>query len=162
MLGVAPLFDGVRLMTRTHPNWAFYNLSHDPLYKAGKFPLPGCELRRLQRLYRSGVQFDAMYVAHELPADFRPSQDKLELSLFVPVPPAIAIRLADGLGRSANGIVSTCLALTGKPLAIMASAGAGVATVLLDPVLMGVVVPPGVNPDPDVPAVWFLLAAWRW
>lgn len=162
MLGVAPLFDEVRLITRTRPNWALYNLSHDPLYKTGKFPLPARDLRRLKHLYYAGIQFDAMYVAHELPLDFQPGQDNLEMSLFVPAPPVFATHLAEHLGHAANRIVSACLALTGKPFAILASAGASAAAVLRDPILMGVVIPPGTNPDPGVPAVWFLLAAWRW
>ena len=73
VLGAAPLFDVVRLVTRTRPNWALYNLSHDPLYNTGKFPIPARDLHRLQRLYRAGIQFEAMSVAHELPADCRPS-----------------------------------------------------------------------------------------
>jgi len=162
MLGVAPLFDGVRLVTRTRPNWALYNLSQDPLYLAGKFPIPRRDLHRLQQMKRAGIQFDVLYLAHELPADFCAGQDRLELSLFVPQPPLAATRLAEGLGRGADGIVSTCLALTVKPLGVLASAGAGVAAVLRDPVLMGTVLPEGVDPEAGMPAVWFLLAAWRW
>jgi len=109
LLGIAPLFDGVRLITRTNPNWALYNLSHDPLYRSSKFPIPARDLWRLQRLYRSGIQFDALYVAHELPPDFRPGYDALDLSLFVPAPPAFATRLAEHLGHAADGIMSTCL-----------------------------------------------------
>jgi hypothetical protein len=56
----------------------------------------------------------------------------------------------------------TCLALAGKPFAVVASSEQIVAAVLRDPILMGAIVPPGVSPDPDVPAVWFLLAAWSW
>jgi hypothetical protein len=162
VLGTAPLFDGVRLINRTTPNWAVYNLSHDPLFQNGSFPVPGRDLRRLQRMYRSGIQFDAIYMAHELPPDFRPGVDELELSLFVPTPPEKATRLADRLGRTSEGIVSTCLAVAGKPFTLLTAAGATAVAVLRDPILMGTVVPAGANPDPGIPAVWFLLAAWRW
>ena len=162
LLGPAPLFDGVRLIIRTRPAWALYNLSSDPIFEQGAFPLPARDLRRLQRMYMAGIQFDALAVAHELPETFRLGNDQLELSLFIPAPPPAATRLAAGLGRLANGILSSCLAMAGKPLAVMASAGEGIAAVLRDPVLLGAIIPPGVNPVEGTPAIWYLLAAWRW
>ena len=162
LLGRAPLFDGVKLIANTRPAWALYNLSQDPVYKQGRFPLPARDLRRLQRINKAGIHFEALAVAHELPATFRPGYDKLDPCLFIPAPPANATRLAAGLGTLADGMLSTCLAVMGKPLTFMAPAAAAVAAVLLDPILMGAVVPLGVDPQEGVPALWYLLAAWRW
>ena len=162
ILGSAPLFDDTKLMTRTRPAWAYYNLRRDPLYLAGRFPIPAQHLRQLRRMEKAGIQFDAFYVAHELPSDFRPEQDALTLNVLQPAPPAQALRLADDLGLAADRILSVCASLAGVPFALLATAGSGVSAILRDPVLLGALVPPGVDPDPGVPAIWFLLAAWRW
>ena len=162
ILGSAPLFDGSKLVTRTTPNWALYNLSQDPLWQNGKFPIPVKHLQRLNTLYRGGVEFDALYVAHELPMDFQPDHDRLELSLVEPPPPATAMRLAHGLGLATDSILATYAAAIRKPFKTLAVASTTGFAVLRDPVLMGAVIPPGVNPEAGVSAVWFLLAAWRW
>lgn len=162
VLGSAPLFDGAKLATRVKPNWALYNLSQDPLWQTGKFPVPIKHLRRLNTLYRGGIEFDALYAAHELPMDFQADHDRLELSLIEPPPPATAVRLAHGLGFATDGILATYAAAIRKPIKALAVASTSGFAILRDPVIMGAVIPPGVNPEPGVPAVWFLLAAWRW
>lgn len=162
VLGAAPLFDGLKLVTSTTPAWALYNLSHDPLWQTGSFPIPAKHLRRLRRLYRAGAEFDALYVAHELPPDFRPEQEHLELSLVAPPPPVAATRLSQRLGRTTDGILALYAATLGKSIKVLALTGAAGLLLLRDPILMGTVIPPGINPEPGVPAVWFLLAAWRW
>jgi hypothetical protein len=162
VLGNAPLFNGVKLVTRTTPNWALYNLSHDPVWQSGKFPIPMKHLWRLNRLYRGGIEFDALYVAHELPLDFRPDHDRLELGLVEPPPPTTALRVAEVLGRTTDGILTLYAATIRKPIKALAIASATGLAILRDPVLMGAVIPPGTNPESGVPAVWFLLAAWKW
>jgi hypothetical protein len=162
ILGTNPLFDGVKLVTRTTPNWAFYNLSHDPLWKSGKFPIPRRHLRNLNRLYRGGVEFDALYVAHELPVDFDHENDRLEPGLIEPAPPKAALGLAQRFGVAADGIVAMYAAAIRQPIQTLAVIGTHGSAILRDPILMGAVIPPGVNPEEGVPAVWFLLAAWRW
>ncbi len=161
-LGSAPLFDGAKLVTRTNPNWALYNLSQDPLWQTGKFPIPVKHLRRLNTLYRGGIEFDVLYAAHELPMNFQADHERLELSLIVPPPPATAVRLAHGLGFATDSILAAYAAAIRKPIKALAVAGTTGFAILRDPVLMGAVIPPGVNPESGVPAVWFLLAAWRW
>lgn len=162
VLGVNPLFDHVKLVTHTTPNWAVYNLSHDPLWQTGKFPIPLHHVRRLKRLYRGGIEFDALYVAHELPMDFDHKNDRLELGLIKPSPPKNALQLAQKLGVATDGIVSIFAAAIRKPFQSLVVAGNHASAILRDPILMGAIIQPGVNPDEGVPAVWFLLAAWRW
>lgn len=161
-LGVAPLFEDVQLIKRTRPNWALYNVYHDPLWKTGYFPIPRADLRRLHRLYRNGIEFDALYVAHELPLDFNPVTDHLELSLIKPAPPEASTQLARNFGAVSDAVVATYAAVLRKPVHALAAAGKSRTALLTDPILMGAIVPPGTNPEPGVQAVWFLLAAWRW
>lgn len=162
ILGINPLFDGVKLVTHTTPNWAFYNLSHDPLWRSDRFPIPRQHLQRLNRLYQGGVEFDAMYVAHELPIDFDHENDRLELSLIEPTPPKAAMQLAQTFGVATEVIVSAYSAVIRKPIQTLAAVSHNGSVILRDPILMGALIPPGVNPEEGVPAVWFLLAAWRW
>lgn len=162
ILGQAPLFDDYKLVTHTAPNWVIYNLSHDPLWKNGKFPIPLIHLERLKHLYRRGIEFDALYVAHELPLDFCSDSDPLELSLVKPAPPIIATRLSEGLGLAADSILATYARAIKVPVKGLAIAGATGLAILRDPVLIGAIIPPATNPQVGVPAIWFLLAAWRW
>ena len=162
ILGTNPLFDGVKLITNTTPNWALYNLSHDPLWQAGKFPIPRQHLWRLNQLYRGGIEFDALYVAHELPADFNYKNDHLELRFIKPSPPKTALQLAQKFGVTTDVIVSIYAAAIRKPIQALTVAVNNASVILRDPILMGTIIPPGVNPDEGVPAVWFLLAVWRW
>ncbi|HLO13657.1 MAG TPA: hypothetical protein VK206_02435 [Anaerolineales bacterium] len=161
-LGIAPLFEEVKLITQTRPNWAFYNVQHDPLWQRGHFPIPRKHLHRLNQLYRNGIEFDALYIAHELPPEFDSETDHLELSLIEPEPPQKSIRLAQGFGVVSDGIVATYGAVIRKPVRGLAAISKIGAKILLDPILMGALVPPGVNPEEGVQAAWFLLAAWRW
>lgn len=161
-LGVAPLFEDVKLLTQTRPNWAFYNVSHDPLWQTGRFPIPRRHLRRLKRLYHGGIEFDALYVAHELPPDFDPETDYLDLSLIEPAPSEGSIRLARTFGVVSDAVVKTYAATVRKPVQALAAARRTDLALLTDPILMGAIVSPGVNPEPGMQAMWFLLAAWRW
>jgi hypothetical protein len=162
VLGTNPLFAGVKLVTCTTPNWAFYNLSNDPLWQSGNFPIPHKHLRRLNRLYRGGIEFDALYTAHELPINFNHEIDRLELDLIEPDPPLAALRLAQRFGGATDSIVAMYATAIRKPIQALTFAGNKASSLLRDPILMGAVIPPKVNPEEGVPAVWFLLAAWRW
>jgi hypothetical protein len=162
MLGFKPLFDGVKVLSQASPAWALYNLSRDPLWISGRFPIPARHLLRLYILHYAGIEFDALYVAHELPLDFLPGSQSLECSLIAPGPPALATELSHHLGHATDRIVSAYAHVIRKPIRAMALQGATGLAILRDPVLLGAVIPRRTNPEPGVPAAWFLLAAWRW
>lgn len=162
ILAAKPLVDRFELVTKTTPYWVLYNLAYDPLWKEGAFPVPMEHLQRLQILYRAGVEFDALYVAHELPLDFQPHQDKLDSQVLAPAPPVVATKLSHHLGVATDGLLKLCAAAIRKPVKMLAGGTAATLELLRDPILMGTVISPGSNPEAGVPAVWFLLAAWRW
>lgn len=162
VLGTAPLFEDVKLVTQTRPNWAFYNVCHDPLWQTGRFPIPRRHLHHLKGLYNSGIEFDALYVAHELPPDFDPEADHLDLSLIEPAPSNRSVKLAHTVGVVSDAVVKTYATVVRKPIQMLAAARENGVALLTDPILMGALVSPGVNPEPGVQAMWFLLAAWRW
>jgi hypothetical protein len=94
--------------------------------------------------------------------DFDHENDPLEPGLIEPAPPKAALQLAQKFGVAADYIVSMYATAIRKPVQALTDLGNNASTILRDPILMGVIIPPGVNPDEGVPAVWFLLAAWRW
>jgi hypothetical protein len=73
-----------------------------------------------------------------------------------------ATRLAQRFGVVTDAIVTTYAAAVRKPIQALATVGGTSMALLTDPILMGALVPPGVNPEEGVQAAWFLLAAWRW
>lgn len=190
-VGVAPLFDEPRLYRGADSDWLFGPAATDPQVTAGSFPIPDAQLRFLRELVDQGIDFPAVYIAHELdPArtasilgvsdttkpgsavalttgEPRLSADKVAALVGLPPAPLSATRQATRLGQVAE-LVGTTLA---KAVPIMLAAGAlplmiGSAAVVglaacLDPIVIGAVTADG-NTEMDTPAAWFVLARWQW
>ena len=53
-------------------DWALMDVNQDPLYQSGRLTVPTDFLARLQKIEDTGVGFDALWIAHELPkGDFQ-------------------------------------------------------------------------------------------
>jgi len=164
-LGIMPIFAGHRVYPGRRFDWVIVNLAEDPLFQdPDGFPVPTRMLEELRRIRQSGVDFDALYVAHEVPKGRISERAALTTEMLAPPPPRAVQELSDRLGTMGRALWT----LATLPVAASAVAGgliaAGTAGVLgvvgLDPILLGVVVELGHLVVPGEPAAWFYLGHW--
>lgn len=162
LIGRAPLFDGTRLIQAPSSVWGLMNLSDDPLWQSGRYPVPSRVLRRLQRYHYAGIEFDLLYAAHELPLDKWHTGEPISLDSLLPPAPRTEQKISQGLGIATYAILTTLL----MPFKMAGIAAATVNTIatysLNDPVLLGVLIPSERGPEPGVSGMWFVLGAWVW
>jgi hypothetical protein len=182
-LGVQPLFHETRLYPGPEHSWVLAPAQDDPLVRRRELAIPGRELRTLARLVEAGLDFPAVYVAHEVPTArlararlpehvrVQPggfaSLDLLASQRLVdPVPvPARTARIARHLGTGAGALLKV-LGL-GVPVAgaiagaTVSAGGAGLRALALDPMVLGAWTLDR-RAHPGSPAAWFVLARWLW
>jgi hypothetical protein len=183
-LGSHPLFPETRLYPGPVTSWVLAPAYDDPLVRRGEMAVPKPELRILARLLKAGLDFPAVYVAHEvptdrlaragLPSDLRVLQPGSFATLDVaasqrlvdqvPVPARTA-RVARQLGTGAGTLLKLLgLAVPAASAVVGATASAGAAAMrmlALDPMVLGAWTLDR-RTDPGTPAVWFVLARWLW
>jgi hypothetical protein len=182
-LGVLPLFDETRLYPGPERSWVLAPANDDPLVRRRELAIPGRELRALARLLQAGLDFPAVYVAHELPTArltrvLLPEQVSVQPGGFAsldllasqrlvdPVPvSAGTARVARRLGTGAGAVLkvlglgaSVAGAVTGTAVTTGAAAMRALA---LDPMVLGAWTLDG-HDRPGTPAAWFVLARWLW
>jgi hypothetical protein len=182
-LGVQPLFDETRLYPGPERSWVLAPANDDPLVRRRELAIPGRELRTLARLLESGLDFPAVYVAHEVPTarlarvrlpgqvGIQPggfaSLDLLASQRLVdPVPvPAGTARIARRLGIGAGAVLKVLglgVPVAGAIAGAVASAGStGLRALALDPMVLGAWTLDR-RAVPGSPAAWFVLARWLW
>ncbi len=148
--------------------WVVTDAETDPQLRQQQFVMPDHVVSKLERLVELGVEFDRLFVAHELPegslsADVQ-TIDPTKLATLIPEPPPSertrrALRIATSAARvSLGGVVAPVVIAGLAPVA--AAAALGAATAGLDPALLGVVSASG-RARTDELSVWFLIEAWR-
>jgi hypothetical protein len=158
----APLFAGQRLIAGKRSDWLLVNLAEDPLFHdPDGFPVPGSVLKQIRAIAMAGVDFDALYVAHELPLGIARPGRLITREQLAPPASTTALRRARALG----GVSAALWSAFAAPLRLLSRLGAAGATsadapTRLDPVLFGVIVAPGSTPAPGVPATWYYIAHW--
>jgi hypothetical protein len=182
-LGVQPLFGETRLYPGPERSWVLAPADDDPMVRRGELAIPGRELRALARLLEAGLDFPAVYVAHEVPTarlaraglpgrarvrpgGFAPLDLLASQRLVEPVPvPARTARAARRLGTGAGAVLKV-LGL-GAPVAgaiagaTVSAGGAALRALALDPMVLGAWTLDR-RTAPGSPAAWFVLATWLW
>lgn len=177
LVGAAPALHGTHLFRGTETDWALVNMAQDPLYTHGQMSLPEIVKRDLSRYLRAGLNFEAVYVAHEIEAGKLNPGQPLTLDVIAPPPSRGFARRADalsngvqgmwrGLGKAAVGAAKGF----GDVLAAGASIGAAGAAstafvstaVSYDPILFGLHVDRGVVVNGRPLALWYYLTHWNW
>jgi hypothetical protein len=183
-LGVQPLFAETRLYTGPDRSWVLAPAGDDPLVRRRELAIPRPELRALARLLEAGLDFPAVYLAHEVPttrlagADLARRTAALQPGGFasldlhasqrlvdpVPVPPRTA-RVARRLGAGAGALLKVLglgVPVVGTVAGATVSAGsAAMRALALDPMVLGAWTLDR-RADPGAPAAWFVLARWLW
>jgi hypothetical protein len=172
-LGSQPIFPETRLYPGPETSWVLAPANDDPL-----------QLRVLARLLEAGLNFPAVYVAHEIPTarlvraglpsdvrvlepgSFRTFDVVASQRLVDPVPvPARTAKAARHLGAGAGALLKLLgLAVPAAGVLVGATASAGTSAIralALDPMVLGAWTVDR-RTDPGTLAAWFVLARWLW
>jgi hypothetical protein len=179
-LGTMPLFDGHRVYRGQEHDWGLMQLEEDPLYQSRDgYPMPTQVGELLAQILLAGINFDAIYVAHEVEKGALVEGKPMDpLALIPPPAPSVQKRsrqlgwLADKLFKVATApllaLTAASLALTSAGVvaaaagAVGAAASGVVAVRLLDPVVFGVIGRTGRELGAGEMGCWFYLAHWRY
>lgn len=164
-LGTMPLFAEHRVYEGEERDWVMMPLAQDPLFAQTKaYPVPATVLTGLRQINRSGVAFDAIYVAHEVEKGAVVEGQAVSLEAVAPPPPERVQQLSKRLGRVAHTLFTVALAplFAWSAASVALASAVAAAPLILDPVLLGVVVEPGAAPVAGQLACWFYLAHWRY
>lgn len=174
-LGVTPLFLGHRVYRALTCEWVLTPVAEDPLYHdRDGYPIPRAILRHLKAIQRAGIEFDALYVAHEVERGVVREGGPIPLEAIMPPPPRAVQEVSRKLGNAAGiawEIAAAPLAVSAMACGAMVAAGlvalplvaaAASMCAMGDPILFGAVVAPGKPVRVGEPAAWFLLAAWNY
>jgi hypothetical protein len=174
-LGTMPLFAGPRLYEGQLSDWVLVNLAEDPLFHdRDGFPVPRLILEHLCAIDTAGIEFDALYVAHETEKGAIKLREPLTRESLLPPPPQAVAQLSDRLGRVGEAVwvvaatplvlatVGTTAMASGALVAASVVAMAAAACMTGDPIVLGTVVAPGRPVRVGEPACWFVLGAWNY
>lgn len=187
-LGTRPVPARTELYPGREADWALMSLSGDPLFYSNgrRLVVPAAVKRDIDRALEAGIDFDALFIAHELPAGLvRPGQP-IPLDLVAPPPPPEMQRYAERTGeRSAKvcrmagqvvlTVAATSLGLIRGAVKAASSAARETATglgraalaisssnVYRDPILFGVNLT-GERVGLGEPiGLWYYLTHWYW
>jgi len=172
-LGRAPVFGGTRVFRGGVSDWALLSLAEDPMLKAagGRLIVPRRVAGEIRRLLASGVRFDAVYIAHEVPPGSADDGLGGAGGTAVPPPHPEAVGRAAADGRRATALWRLLVSAASAVTRIAAGAARRAAEVPVrssspadgpDPVLFGVQVAPGQPVRDGVEADWYVLSRWNW
>lgn len=161
----APLFTGTMTFPGQERDWLLMPLAEDPAWNAKDgYPLPGGIIAQLRQLKEAQLDFDTIYVAHEVPklAGYLLGPAERASHLAPPVSTKAQSRAA-ALGTAAATLVKAAVApalLTG----VVSVAAAAAASVLvgMDPILFGVIADSKDEMAPGSAAAWVYLCHWNW
>jgi len=164
-LGTMLLFSGHRVYPGQRRDWVMINVAEDPLFNdRDGFPVPGRVLQQLRTIEKSGLNFNAIYAAHEVERGAVREGEPINVVALLPPPPRTTQRLSRWFGRVGLGLWSAATLPLGLSIVIGSLLVTGLRTsaniAVLDPILLGAIVSPGRPVVPGEQAVWFYLAHW--
>jgi hypothetical protein len=185
-LGFHKVFDNLLLIEKEKSDWVVMPLEQDPLFEK-KFPVPFEALKRLERISEGGIDFNLLYVAHEIKKGSIKEGSYQELKAVLAPPPPLEIEeFSEMLGGKAYSLLKITFSLVEKSF----SAGLKASNRLLVgssrkaskiieegkernrerlkarrhnfcPMILGVITKDQ-KPKKGDPGFFFLLGAWRW
>jgi hypothetical protein len=174
-LGLGPVSDDVRVFSGDNCDVVLMNLAEDPLYKTcgNKFPMPMRVSKAVKKITRLGLDFDALYIAHEIPPGIIKTGETIPSELLMPPVPQKASARVDKLNSvtarwwTAVGMTMAMIARITSDLAIAAvmaplAVGAmALAPTGRDPWLLGVNFAQSRSHQNNL-GFWYSIAQWTW
>lgn len=159
----APIPSGPQLYRGESTEVVVISAADDPLFTdPDGFPMPKKNLDDLRRIQAAGIQFDDIWVAHELPLGTVQRGSPLTAEMLAPPTSRQAAETSHRLGK-VGGMLWKMAAfplLIAGGLAV--AAAAPVAAIGLDPIIFGLRVTPGRRAVVGEAAAWVMLTAWAW
>ncbi|MDH7489005.1 MAG: hypothetical protein QHH80_05805 [Anaerolineae bacterium] len=171
-LGYAPVFSGQRVYHGRDCDWAMMHVGDDPVFRlhGQRLYAPKPVRAHLEKITEAGIEFDAIFIAREIPAGSVKPGEPIPLELLIPPPHPEARERLNTFERAAMNwwnFVAKVLTATARGIAAgavaVAAAGAGVgALAALDPVLFGVQFDATWHTDGHPIGMWYYLTHWDW
>lgn len=175
-IGTMPLFSGHRVAKGAIYDWVLVSAVDDPLFShSGGFPVPKHARADLETIRDARIEFDMIYIAHEVQAGTVEPDRPLTIDALRPPPPRSVQKLSHRLGSKANSVWSRGLtpmmatpfliaaaalgAVAALPL-VVGAAAALPALMVIDPIVLGVVASPNGSTQVGDDAAWFYLTHW--
>lgn len=117
-VGYAPAFTGLQLYRGQDSDWTLMNLRDEALFQVldNNMVLPHDVAEDVFRLHDAGIDFEAIYIAHEIPAGVLPDNaTSVPLELIVP-PPSDRQRRMNRLGDQSERLLGGLGKVVGKSL----------------------------------------------
>jgi len=167
LIGAAPAVSEMRVYRGQETDWVLMNLSSDPLYTQMRMPLPNHVKKELKAYVRAGLDFEAIYVAHEIEAGRLTAGQPLTPEMLMPPPRGFAKR-AEMLSSASQGLwrmaAIVSIAAIGAAAATASAGSAPLASAALtyDPILFGLHLDRSVSVNGRPLALWYYLTHWNW
>ena len=174
LLGYATLFDGTKLYPGAKTDWVMMNLSQDPMFysNGNRLTLPEAAAKDVKRTVAAGINFDAIYIAHEIPAGQVWPGQPVPLELIAPPPSPQATRRLQAMEQRSIGLwdtVQSCLARMARigkgaanTLASASMTAMALPLLALDPILFGIHFDDSWHFAGQPMAMWYYITHWRW
>lgn len=175
-VGAAPAINGTKVFRGVSTDWGLVNIAEDPHFIAegNRAVIPQQVLHELKTIQRVGLDFEAVYVAHEIEKNRLAPGQMLTLDMIAPPPPmGTVLRSAQmgqaaesfwtGVGRLLLGSLKLGIGVLSTAAAVgVASASFGSTAYAYDPILFGLHIDPTVLIEGRPLALWYYLASWTW
>ncbi len=165
-LGYAPIIDKTRVFAGIETDWVMTNLESDPLYLAGgkRLMAPRAVKAELSRIVAAGLDWDAYFIAHEIPTGSMQSGQDIPPELVIPPEHHQSVQRVQ---KYASRVTQMWTALTEGTLKVAeigmgAVAMAASPLLLLDPVLFGVQVEKEWRIEGYPVGRFYSLVSWNW
>jgi len=159
-LGYAPAFDGAKVFRGQGTDWAFMNISEDPIFtRSDKYPMPRVVVQSIRRAVNAGMDFDAIFIAHEVPVGQIRSGTPIPYELIMPPPPRRTLQRLHRLDKAISIFHAVALLVASAPVVVVSFAAA---MTQLDPILFGLHIDRQNSVQGQPLAMWYYLTHWVW
>lgn len=175
-IGYAPVSNKTQVFRGVASDWTLMPLTRDPLYYASgnKLLIPEAALADLARIHRARLDFEALFIAHEVPQNSLMPGQAVPLEVLAPPPPPhlskqlVRVETVNRLFWNAFRSGLRGLAMGAVLAAVLPAAAVGiVGTALmgaasLDPVVFGLNFDRSQTVNGQPLAMWYYLTHWNW
>jgi len=184
-VGFSPVFDDHRVQRGQQSDWAIMSLPNDPTYQPHKsifgrrigksFHIPIRVRKTLEKIQASGLNFESIFIAHEIPKNTVGDGQRVPYELIAPPPPKRLLRQAENATYTALSfwnsvghlaILTGMIAVAGVALTLAPAGalmmGSAITTGNLDPILFGLHIDETKKVNGMPLAMWYYLDHWVW